>query len=60
MRGCRLELAGGLQKADQNALRLCSPGVAISTPYLARRHHQSGGLFRSPVRGLQAGTGARR
>jgi integrase len=56
-RGDRLELlAAGLQKADQDALRLRPSGRAISTPYLASYHHRSDGLFRSPVRGLQAGT----
>jgi hypothetical protein len=49
-------LAASLQKADQNALRLCSSGSPISTPYLARDHHRTDGLFGSPVRGLQAGT----
>jgi hypothetical protein len=45
-RGCRLELlAAGLQKADQNALRLCSSGSAVSTPYLARNYHRPDGLF---------------
>jgi hypothetical protein len=49
-------LAAGLQEADQDALRLRSSGRAISTPYLASYHHRPDGLFRSPVRGLQAGT----
>jgi len=49
-------LAAGLQKADQDALRLRSSGGAISTPYLACHHHRPDGLFRSPVRGLQTGT----
>jgi hypothetical protein len=49
-------LAAGLQKADQKALRLCSSGSPIPTPYLARHHHGRDGLFGSPVRGLQAGT----
>jgi len=49
-------LAAGLQKADQNALRLGSFGRAISTPYLASHHHRPNGLFRWPVRGFQAGT----
>jgi len=48
--------AAGLQKADQNALRLGCSGRAISTPYLARHHHRPEGLLGSPVRGLQAGT----
>jgi hypothetical protein len=49
-------LTAGLEKAEQNPLRVCSPWGAIAAPHLARYHHGPDSLFGSPVGGLQSGT----